>query len=238
MKYLYSEIADKLEQDIKNGEFGIHQKLPVENELSFRFETSRLTIRKAIEELQRRDLVVKDRNRGTFVLSPETKIISSGLNGLYSFSEVAKRQHIKPETVVLNLETAREVPSLIKKQLQLRGDESLWKLERLRLGNGEPLTHEEIYLQKRFVPDLTKENAATSLFKMIEKNISIAYASQELEAVILEGKVSELLKSKPGEPTFLAHTTSYSADGYPVLHDESYYRSDKYSFHNILYRHH
>ncbi|WP_264372388.1 hypothetical protein [Companilactobacillus paralimentarius] len=30
--------------------------------MSFRFETSRLTIRKAIEELQRRDLVVKDRN--------------------------------------------------------------------------------------------------------------------------------------------------------------------------------
>lgn len=238
MKYLYSEIADKLEQDIKDGEFGIHQKLPAENELSFRFETSRLTIRKAIEELQSRDLVVKDRNRGTFILPPETKKISSGLNGLYSFSEVAKRQHMKPETIVLNLETAQEVPSLIKKQLQLQGDEPLWKLERLRLGNGEPLTHEEIYLQKRFVPDLTKETASASLFKMIERNVSIAYASQELEAVILEGRISKLLQNRSGEPTFLVHTTSYSADGYPILHDESYYRSDKYSFHNILYRHH
>lgn len=238
MKYLYSEIADKLEQDIKDGEFGIHQKLPAENELSFRFETSRLTIRKAIEELQSRDLVVKDRNRGTFILPPETKKISSGLNGLYSFSEVAKRQHMKPETIVLNLETAQEVPSLIKKQLQLQGDAPLWKLERLRLGNGEPLTHEEIYLQKRFVPDLTKETASASLFKMIERNVSIAYASQELEAVILEGRISKLLQNRSGEPTFLVHTTSYSADGYPILHDESYYRSDKYSFHNILYRHH
>ncbi|HIY93704.1 GntR family transcriptional regulator, LSA1692 subfamily [Companilactobacillus sp. HBUAS56275] len=238
MKYLYSKIADKIEKDIKDGEFGIHQKLPAENELSFRFETSRLTIRKAIEELQRRDLVVKDRNRGTFVMPPETKKISSGLNGLYSFSEVARRQHMKPGTVVLNLETARNIPDLVKKQLHLRGDEPVWKLERLRLGDGEPLTHEEIYLQKRFVPNLTKENAATSLFEMIEKNISIAYASQELEAVILEGRISKLLHNKAGEPTFLVHTTSYSADGYPILHDESYYRSDKYSFHNILYRHH
>lgn len=238
MKYLYSEIADKLEESIKGGEYGVHQKLPAESELSFQFDTTRLTVRKAIEELERRHLVVKERNRGTFVLAPESKKISSGVNGLYSFTEVAKRSHIKPETVVLSLETVEEIPEIVSKQLQLQGDESVWKLERLRLGNGEPMTHESIYLQKRFVPDLTEKKAQGSLFKLIEQHVAISYASQELEAVLLKGRIGKLLKNKENEPTFLVQTTSYSADGYPILYDESCYRSDKYTFHNILYRHH
>lgn len=237
MKYLYSEIADKLEESIKKGEYGTHQKLPSENDLSFQYETTRLTIRKAISELEKRQVVVKDRNKGTFALAPETKI-SSGINGLVGFTEAAERRNLPAETKLLDLEDVKEIPKQVQEQLQVTKNASLWKIERLRLIDNEPMTHEKIYIQKKFVPDLNGENATGSLFKLIETNVAIAYASQELESVILDGEIGKLLHAKEHMPGFLAYTTSYSVNGYPVLYDESYYRSDKYTFHNILYRNH
>jgi len=222
---------------IRNGEYGVHQKLPSESDLSFQYDTTRLTIRKSIEELQKRQLVVKDRNRGTFVLPPETKI-SSGANGLVGFTEAAESRHLKSETVLISLKSTSNVNQIVKEQLKLANDESIWAVERLRLINEEPMTDESIFLKKRFAPDLNEHNATGSLFKMIEDYVNIAYASQELEAVLLNGRIGKLLQVDKHLPAFLAHTTSYTADGYPILYDESFYRSDKYTFHNILYRNH
>ncbi|TGD25397.1 GntR family transcriptional regulator [Companilactobacillus suantsaicola] len=235
-EYLYSKIADKLEKVIKDGEYGVHQKLPSETELSFQFDTSRLTIRKSIEELEKRQLVVKDRNRGTFVLAPDSRI-SSGSNGLVGFSEVAKRMHLKSHTQVLSFLETSDVSNTVKDQLRLSDKEMVWKIIRLRSIDDYSMTHEEIYLKQKFAKNLNREKASGSLFEIIEKTIKIAYGSQELESVLSSEKLSHEMNIKAGSPGFLAHTTSYSADGYPILYDESFYRADKYTFHNILYRH-
>ncbi|WP_334352434.1 GntR family transcriptional regulator, LSA1692 subfamily [Companilactobacillus sp. HBUAS56257] len=236
-EYLYSKIADKLEKIIKDGEYGVHQKLPSETELSFRFDTSRLTIRKSIEELVRRKIVVKDRNRGTFVLSPQTKI-SSGADGLVGFTEAAQNHHLKSRTIVLDFKSTKRVPVMVTEKLHVKNDEPFWMIERLRLIDDVPMTHELLFLRKRFVRDLSIEDAKGSLFKVIEQTIPISYADQELESVLLKGRIAQLMEVKEGLPAFLAHTVSYSANGYPLLFDESYYPADKYTFHNILYRNH
>jgi Transcriptional regulators len=157
---------------------------------------------------------------------------------LVGFTEAAKSRHLDSETILLALDTVKVIPQVVKDQLNLQGGEALWKIERLRLIGNEPMTHEKIYLPKRFVPELNQDNASGSLFKMIEDQVTIAYASQELESVLLNGKIGKLLHAQPNDPAFLAHTTSYSVEAYPILYDESFYRADKYTFHNILYRNH
>ena len=240
MEYLYSQIAKDLEKKIDNGEYGVHQKLPSENELAFQFSTTRLTIRKAIETLEKRHVVVKDRNRGTFVLSPALKI-SSGSQGLVSFTEAAESRQLKAETILVKLASVSDISNIseqVVKQLMLDQTSELWEVERVRLIDKEPMTHEMIYIQKKFLPELNEKNALGSLFKMIEKNITISYGSQELEAVLLDKNISKMLHVPVNSQAFFAQTTSYSVEGYPILYDESYYRADKYTFHNILYRKH
>ncbi|AUI71052.1 GntR family transcriptional regulator, LSA1692 subfamily [Companilactobacillus alimentarius] len=236
-KYLYSKIADQLEKRIKEGEYGIHQKLPSEQDLSAQFNTTRLTIRKSIDELIRREVVVKDRNRGTFVLSPHTKI-SSGINGLVGFTEAAKSRNLDSRTIVLDFHSIKRAPKKVIEKLNLNYEEPFWRIERLRLINKTPMTHELIFLRKKFVPKMKIDDAKESLFEIIEKSVPIAYADQDLEAVSIEKEMAQMLKIKENAPAFLAHTVSYSADGYPILFDESYYRADKYTFHNVLYRKH
>ena len=91
------------------------------------------------------------------------------------------------------------------------------------------MTHEQIYIKQKILPELTKTEAEGSLYQLIEQSLVIGYADQEF---------SQLLAAKVGSPAFLAHTTAYSVNGYPILYDDSHYRADKYTFHNILYRKH
>ncbi|MFC6200330.1 GntR family transcriptional regulator, LSA1692 subfamily [Lactiplantibacillus nangangensis] len=235
--YLYLEVADQLQGDIDAGVYGVHQKLPSENDLAARYQTSRLTIRKAVDVLEKRQVVVKDRNRGTYALATTAKI-SSGATGLAGFTEVAKSLHLEPTTQVLKLHVLTTYPKAIKAGLRLETAEPVWQIERLRLVDREPMTHEQIYIPRKLLPELTATKAQGSLYDLIETHLAIAYASQELEAIQLDEPTAKLLTVAPGSAAFLAHTIAFSVDGFPILYDDSNYRSDKYTFHNILYRHH
>ena len=236
-QYLYLQVADELQKEIDGNVYNVHQKLPSETELAKHFNISRLTLRKAIEALEKRQVVVKDRNRGTYALAATNKI-SSGADGLSGFTEVAKKMNLRPETQVLQLKTVTKYPAVVAESLRLVEHEPLWRIERLRLVNEAPMTHEQIYIRQTTLPDLDATQATGSLYELIEAHTQIAYASQELEAIQLPEHIGGLLAVATGAPAFLAHTVAYSVDGYPILYDDSYYRSDKYTFHNILYRHH
>lgn len=236
-KYLYVEIAEALNEDVRAGIYGVHQKLPSETDLAAQFATTRLTIRKAIDLLEKQQVVVRDRNRGTYVLATEGKI-SSGASGLVGFTEAAKELHLDASTRVLDLRRAIVYPDYVASKLQLNEQEPVWQIERIRMADNEPMMHEQIYLKQRILPNLTAHEAQGSLYRLIEQEMPIGYAQQELEAVILEPGLSELLETTPGQPAFLAHTVAYSMDGYPIFYDNSHYRADKYTFHNILSRKH
>ncbi len=146
--------------------------------------------------------------------------------------------NLHPETRVIRLQRLTDVPTTVRTALRLAAGVAVWYVERLRLVDEQPMTVERLYLQTSLLPELTLTQASASLFKQIENEQTIGYASQELEAVSLTEPMAQLLEVDPGAPAFLAHTVTFSVDGYPILYDDSYYRSDKYTFHNILYRHH
>lgn len=234
-QYLYLKIARRLQQQIEEGQYKPHQKLPSEQTLAKQFETSRLTVRRAIDWLAQQKIVMRDRNRGTYVLVIKPKI-SSGASGLVGFSEAAKQRHLKPETKVLEMVQTTAYPRALAKAMQLEKDEAVWRIKRLRSVENEPFTHEEIYLKSGIIADLTLQTARNSLYAAIEKQLSIGYATQEIEAVLLNDHMAKLLKTAADQPAFLVHSLTYSVDGYPILYENSYYRSDKYTFHNSLYR--
>ncbi|WP_125605424.1 GntR family transcriptional regulator, LSA1692 subfamily [Lapidilactobacillus bayanensis] len=237
VEYLYEKIATAIDKDIKSGVYGVHQKLPSENDLAQQFQTTRLTIRKAIDKLEKQHVAVRDRNRGTYVLAAHDKI-SSGADGLVGFTEAAKKFQLNVSTKILDLNLMTEYPNYIQDKLDLMDNEPVWQISRLRFADHEPMTHEQIYIKQRILPELTIDEAEGSLYQLIEQTMVIGYADQELEAVLLDQDLSRLLATSTGSPAFFAHTTAYSVDGYPILYDDSHYRADKYTFHNILYRKH
>lgn len=84
----FKQISAEIEKKIRNGLYVSAQKLPSEYDLAKEYNCSRLTIRKAIDDLIRKNILVKRHGKGSYVMSQAK--IQSGRAGLQGFTEAAK----------------------------------------------------------------------------------------------------------------------------------------------------
>src|ERR1700721_268770 len=66
----YTDILEKVQEDIRSGRYSPGQRLPSETELVRRYGASRMTVFRAMHELQTMGLVVRRVGSGTFVAQP------------------------------------------------------------------------------------------------------------------------------------------------------------------------
>ena len=98
---IYKQVAKEIECKVKNGIYVTAQKLPSEAELAQEFNVSRLTVRKAINLLIEKKVLVKHQNTGTYVMNRQK--LASGASGLQGFNEVAKAKGKTPRTEVIGV---------------------------------------------------------------------------------------------------------------------------------------
>src|ERR1700746_2438332 len=81
---LYLRVETALASEIADGELKVGDQLPTEDSLIARFGVSRITVRRAIQNLVSRGLVEIHRGKGTFVSAPK---ITQELTELTGFVE-------------------------------------------------------------------------------------------------------------------------------------------------------
>lgn len=69
---LYQKILNDLKADILVGKLQVNQQLPTERELSDLYQVSRITSKRALNELEQADLIYRVRGKGSFVKAPRT----------------------------------------------------------------------------------------------------------------------------------------------------------------------
>lgn len=67
---LYQQIYDEIKDAIEKGVYAPKERIPSELELAEQYEVSRITVRRAVEELCSDGYLVKQQGRGTFVSTP------------------------------------------------------------------------------------------------------------------------------------------------------------------------
>lgn len=80
--YLYKQIISYIMNSIENSTFDTSTRLPTESELSEKFNVSRITSRKALDELAAKGVIVRYRRLGSFVNSmynPQTGLVDSSM---------------------------------------------------------------------------------------------------------------------------------------------------------------
>lgn len=231
---LFEQVAQAIYQRVQDGVYVSSQKLPSEYDLAEEFQVSRLTVRRAISELIKRNVLIKQKGKGTYIL-PQEKI-QSGSKGLQGFTEVAKEQGKAPDTQVVLFEKKANIPNHIAKELELNYGDYVYHIIRIRSLDNEPMTMENLYIKECFMRNISEESASHSLFDQIEENISIAYSNQEIEALLATDELAERLTVSTGSALLKVNSVVYSITSVPIMYDESYYRGDKYTFKNILYR--
>src|SRR5690349_12201435 len=131
---LYFQLASAIEDAITGGELPAGSRLENEILLAQRYGLSRPTVRRAVQELVDKGLLVRKRGVGTQVIQPHVRR-SVELTSLFEDLSHAGEQ---PSTVVLSLERA-PAPEDVAEELGLAEGDDVVVLRRLRSSRGEPL---------------------------------------------------------------------------------------------------
>ncbi|MCA1064885.1 GntR family transcriptional regulator [Rossellomorea sp. AcN35-11] len=225
---LYYQLEEHLQHLIQSEELKPGDALPSERELSETFKISRMTVRQAVTNLVNKNVLYREKGRGTFV---SHRKIEQSLQGLTSFSEDMKSRGLEPGNKLLHFEIS-PVGKEIQELLSVGEEELVYTMKRIRLANGEPMALETSYIPLKLLPGLNQEILSRSLYHYIENelNMQISHATQSVEATIVSESDAQYLKVKSGEPVLFIQRDSFLEDGTPFELVRSVYRADKYKF--------
>lgn len=211
MAVKYKEIADGLEQEILAGKFDQMKKLPTEDEMIKKFEVSRNTIRKAINQLVNRGLVYQVQGSGMFLREKsETDYINLG--SLRGLTKDLTSKIIETEILALNVLEADQV---IGKQLRCEVGAKLYYIKRLRMVEAEPFSIEISYFKKDIVPYLNEDIASSSIYSYLidDLKLNISFADKVINCEKIDEDSARLLHIHPQDPALIIENTVYLANG-------------------------
>lgn len=225
---LYYQVSRQIEAAIERGDLAAGTRLENETGLARRWGLSRPTMRRAIQELVDKGLVVRKRGIGTQVVGHGQVKRQLQLTSL--FDDLA-RSGQKPTTKVLSHEIAT-ADNVIAEQLGVDVGANVLYIERLRFAEGEPLALMRNWLPVEVASTFTVEQLESgglyALFRSSGVNTRIA--SQRIGARSADATQAKLLGVRRGAALLTAERSTYDDNGRAVEFGTHLYRSDKYSF--------
>lgn len=196
-------------------------KLPTESELCDEYSVSRITIRRAIEELERDGLLKKVQGRGTFVTAPTfttfyEERFADHITGLYRQQQA---RGAKVTTAVLSQRIVTNADAASR--LGVDANEKLIELVRLRYVNEKLHQHVVTWLPfHRYPLALGQDFTQGSLFDYLESDYDVFLARNDLHVRVATPPADVVagLKLTTSVPLLAIESTVYVADGTPVAH--------------------
>jgi len=224
---LYLKLRQTLEDAIRSGRLGHGDALPAERDLADYASVSRVTVRKAVDDLVKDGLLTRRHGSGTFVVKPLSKV-QQPLSRLTSFTEDMARRGLVTKSEWLERGLFHPSPEEMM-MLGLAPGTMVARLGRLRIANDMPLAIERASLSADFLPD--PGAISTSLYAELTKSESRPVrAIQRISACNVKNPDAGLLAVPIGAAGLSIERISYLASGRVVEFTRSLYRGDAYDF--------
>jgi len=233
---LYAEIEKTIATEIARGEYRPGDQLPTEDALLLRFQVSRITVRRAIQNLVSRGLLEIRRGLGTFVLSPQIKAELTKLTGFVEDMNATGRK----ATARVMSQSVVAASARVAERLQLAKGTKVMQIKRVRLADGVPISFDETYLPLSLGMQIVRNDLRLHpIFTLLEEEfgVPLVEADYELEAVIANKAVADALQVRVGSPIFQIERTSMTTGNQPVDYEVLSYRGDLVRFVTKLVRH-
>jgi GntR family transcriptional regulator len=206
--------------------------IPSERDLMAQHGVSRATVRSAIAGLVSDGRLAKVPGKGTVVTRPR---VESQLH-LASFTQDMRRRGHRPTTRLITcaIEPADET---VAKALDLDPESPVWRIERLRLADDEPMASETSWYPESLFPRLDAEDLESSLYAVLESRYGVVITGAE-QTVWTEGADradARLLDLPVRAPLFVFDRVASSSER-PVERTVSRYRGDRYQLSMSLRR--
>ena len=227
---LYLQLKEKILEDIKLN-YKVNDIIPAEGKLEQKYKVSRITVRKAIEELERDNIVIKKQGKGTFV--KEQKILYDA-NSIGSLTQRLSKQKHLLTTKSISFEIIEIGEDHFVKEMLNCG--KLLCIKRTRLLDEIPFALMFNYFDVNIVPDIDKKLNLESLYAFLkeEYNIEFHNAEEIVEAIIANKDDSDKLSIKEGSPLLSLKRLSYDQNNKPIEYSNLIIRGDMYKHKIIL----
>lgn len=232
---LYQQVADELRSRIRAGTWPPHYKLKAEPVLAEEFEISRGTVRQALQSLVREGLLTQAQGKGTFVTAKSVDLPLA--QELVTMHELLAEtgQHFTTELLEEDVSPGSE---RIRRLLDVPPDESLLRLRRRLVVEGEPFVVLENWIRLDLCPELRSVDfTERSLFDALENlcGLEITWGQRHFSAR-KAGRMAELLAMDQNNPVLYIEQITYLSDGSPLEYSDVWVRADKLRVSTILTR--
>ncbi|MFH5832825.1 GntR family transcriptional regulator [Halalkalibaculum sp. DA3122] len=222
----HKQITEWLRTQIEKGYYQADEKLPSENELCQKFDVSRVTVRKALQTLENEGQIYRSQGLGSFVCDdrPRQSFIQ-----LTDFEEDMHRAGLKPSSEVLQF---KPVPATdrIAGILKIDPDSTVVRLDRLRLGDGQPIAFDITWLPM-FYGQLVEgyDLQGKTIYDILENDFDIPVEKGyfRMEAENASEEIAEHLNVNTGAALLLIDRLSLTVGDKPIYYQKRYYRSDR-----------
>lgn len=225
---LYHQVYLYLKEKIHHGDIPHGEKMPTEHQLSEAFGVSRITAKRAMDELAAEGYIVRQRGKGSHVAyKHRAEHLQAPLTALLDSLKVMGQ-----ETVVKSLTFARLVPPLdIQERFGTGPNDPLIQSVRLRYADGKPFGY--FVSWTRDIGELyTEENickmSRIDIFR--KSNIALDKVEQSVTATLSNSETGAFLEVPVGRPLLVLDRSMFDDSGQLIDHMYALYRPDQYQF--------
>jgi len=206
----YTIIKQYICENIESGEWPQNAKVPSENELTQQFDVSRMTARRALQELTEQGILVRSQGSGTFVATFKSQ--SSLLEIRNISDEISERghKHHAKQLMLKSIAVSEEITIL----LNLKNNEHVYYSEVLHFENNEPIQLEQRFVNASLVPDYLLQNyTELTPHEYLSSVAPLTEATHEVEAILARTEICQQLDITENVPCLQVKRRTWSKQG-------------------------
>ena len=230
---LYGILYDQMVAKITSGEWKPGDQIPPELELCKIYDVSRITVRRALDEMLQKGLIRREMGRGTFV---EGGLMLSPHQQIYSFTNEIIKMGLRPGAKLLKQKETRADHSVAQDLKINEGDATLF-VNRLRTANDLPLFFSESYFNVTAFPNLLNADfSGDSLAKIIDLtiNLKVIRVEQWVTARNAWARLAKLLVLEENAPVLNMKRIVYVEGGIPIETVQVYFNPMHYTYYSEI----
>lgn len=224
----YVQIVDHVRELIKKDKLREGQAFCSEGELSRALAISKMPVRQAFQKLRSEGLLVIAKGKRPVVGSGRVPWNFQQLRG---FSEEMRRRGLVPSARLLSI--SLEEPELeVAQALKLTPGERVYRAQRLRSVNGDPVAVVTSYLPARIFAGIDRQDLENqSLYYIFEHNYKrkLQRAEELIGAMVAREEEASVLQTSPGCALLIIKETTYDSQNVAIEYSLSLLRGDRYT---------
>jgi GntR family transcriptional regulator len=232
---LYHQVYLVLRENIRNGGYNAGP-VPTEAELCADFGVSRITIKRAMHELGKEGLIVRQRGRGTFVSEParppaaQRDSLDELLRNVMAIGAATEMQRLDGGFTGASTEVAAKLCCDI--------GATIYATNQIRRSDGIPIAVIRACVPQDVAERLPgRDTSAQPMLAQLQKaGVRVARADQAITATIADPTLAAALEIEVGSPIIRLTRLVFDDTDRPVEWLIAFYRGDRYEYRTTLTR--